>query len=279
MSYLNRLLAALCIPLDRLLSRLIGKGFGFKDFFTLINLAGGTAGIYLAMIGRPVDASWAVLLGFILGDSLDGYVARLTGHSNRFGSDFDTITDHLAQGIAPAFIVYSHLAPANLELGIGMAFLLIASGSIRHARNTAVSFEFKFCWKGLPRPIAAMLIFSLYNSRLVWQLPEAHWWLAGITAAIAAGLLTDFPFVSHHGRRLQRWVVAVVLFAYVATIVQALFYRRFVWEFLFLSMAVYVFLGWIIMHPEERAEFRAAVRRWRDQLEDRGTTPDDKEPR
>ncbi len=272
MRSLNLFLSALLTPVDRLLSRLIGKGFGLKDVFTLINLAGGTAGIYLAFVGRPVDASWAVLLGFILGDSLDGYVARLTGHSNRFGSDFDTITDHLAQGIAPAFIVYAHLAPASLELGLAMAFLLISAGSVRHARNTAVSFDFKFCWKGLPRPIAAMLIFSLYNSRLVWRLPEAHWWLAGVTVAIAAGLLTDFPFVSHHGRRLQRWVVGIVLFAYVATIAQALVYRRFVWEFLFLSMTVYVFLGWIIMHPEERAEFRRSVRRWRDQLEDR-TTP------
>jgi len=269
MKKLNQILAALCIPIDRMLSRLIGKGFGFKDVFTLINLAGGTAGIYLAMLGRPVDASYAVLLGFILGDSLDGYVARLTGHSNQFGSDFDTITDHLAQGIAPAFIVFSHLAAVNLELALGMTFLLIAAGSIRHARNTAVPFSFKFCWKGLPRPIAAMMLFSLYNSGLIWQLPGAHWWLAGLTVAIAAGLLTDFPFVSHHGRKLQRWVVLLVLFAYVMVIGQALFYRQFVWEFLFLSMFAYIFLGWIVLHPEERREFWLAVRKWRDQLEGR----------
>ena len=263
----NQFLALFFIPLDRLLARLVGKGFGLKDVFTLVNLAGGTAGIYLAMVGRPVDASYAVLLGFILGDSMDGFVARLTNHSNQFGSDFDTITDHLAQGIAPAFIVFSHLAPVNLNLALAMAFLLIAAGSIRHARSTAVPFEFKFCWKGLPRPIAAMLLFSLYNSTLIWKLPEAHWWLAALTTGIALGLLTDFPFVSHHGRRLQRWVVGIVLFAYVATISQALFYRRFVWEFLALSMIAYIFFGWIVLHPEERREFRRAVVRWRARFE------------
>jgi len=263
----SQILSVVLVPVDRLLSRIIGRGFGLKDVFTLINLAGGTAGIYLAMTGHPVDASWAVLLGFILGDSLDGAVARITRHSNRFGSDFDTITDHLAQGIAPAFIVFSHLKPIRLELALGTAFMLIAAGSIRHARNTAASFEYKFCWKGLPRPIATMFLFSLYNSRPVWSLPHAHIWLFAITLAAAWGLLTDYPFVSHHGRKLQGWVVGIVTFAYAATILQALFYRRFVWEFLFLCMCVYIFLGWIVLHPEERREYRAAVDRWRRELE------------
>ncbi len=272
MNAFNRTLSILLTPLDRLLAKLVGKGFGLKDIFTLINLAGGTAGIYLAMLGHPVRASYAILLGFIVGDSMDGYVARLTNHSNQFGSDFDTITDHLAQGIAPAFVVYAHLAPHNLALGLSMAFLLISAGSIRHARNTAVPFSYKFCWKGLPRPIATMFLFALYNGRLVHLLPGAHWWLAGLTVVTAAGLLTDFPFVSHHGRRLQLWVVGIVLFAYVTAIAQALFYRRFFWEFLLLYMCAYIFFGWIVLHPQERQDFRAAARKWRQALED-GPTP------
>lgn len=264
---ISSVLTAVLVPIDRLLSRIIGYGFGLKDVFTLINLAGGTAGIYLAMQGRPIDASWAVLLGFILGDSLDGVVARITHHSNRFGSEFDTITDHLAQGIAPAFIVFSHLAVANLKLALGTTFILITAGSIRHARNTAATFDYKFCWKGLPRPIATMFLFSIYNSQLVWRLPNAPVWLFIITLLTAWGLLTDYPFVSHHGRKLQIWVVVIVTFAYSATILQALFYRRFVWEFLFLSMCVYIFLGWIVLHPQERQEYRAAIQRWRNELE------------
>ncbi|MDA3864203.1 MAG: CDP-alcohol phosphatidyltransferase family protein, partial [Deltaproteobacteria bacterium] len=153
---INKILTKILNPPDKLINSLVGKGFGLKDLFTLINLAGGVAGIVLAVMGRPVDASYAVLAGFILGDSLDGYVARLTEHSNQFGSDFDTITDHFSQCIAPAFIVFSHVTPHNFKLGITLLFIIIAAGSIRHARNTAVKFSFPFCWKGLPRPIGAM---------------------------------------------------------------------------------------------------------------------------
>ena len=43
----------------------------------------------------------------MLGDTLDGPVARMTKTSNKFGSEFDTATDHFVQGIAPALIVYA----------------------------------------------------------------------------------------------------------------------------------------------------------------------------
>ena len=50
---------------------------------------------------------YALLAGYMLGDTLDGPVARMTKTSNKFGSEFDTATDHFVQGIAPAIIVYA----------------------------------------------------------------------------------------------------------------------------------------------------------------------------
>jgi phosphatidylserine synthase len=237
-----------------------------KDLFTLINLAGGVAGIVLAVMGRPVDASYAVLAGFILGDSLDGYVARLTEHSNQFGSDFDTITDHFSQCIAPAFIVFSHVTPHNFKLGITLLFIIIAAGSIRHARNTAVKFSFPFCWKGLPRPIGAMVLFGFFNSSFSHQLPHSHWFGAALVVLTSFGLLSDFPFISHHGRKLQNWVILIVVLAYTTAIAQALFYRRFFWDSLFLYMSIYIFLGWIVLSCSERKQFWQAVGEWKAKL-------------
>jgi len=81
--------------------------FGLKDLFTLVNLLGGVAAIHFVVMGRPELAGYALLAGYLLGDALDGPVARATKTSNRFGSEFDTATDHFVQAIVPAIIVYA----------------------------------------------------------------------------------------------------------------------------------------------------------------------------
>jgi phosphatidylserine synthase len=264
---ISSILTYILTPIDKVLSRLIGKGFGLKDIFTLLNLAGGVAGIVLVAYGRPIDASYAVLLGFILGDSLDGAVARLTNHSNQFGTDFDTITDHLAQCITPAVIVFGHYRESNPVLGMILMFMIIAAGSIRHARNTAVPFSFHFCWKGVPRPIAAIVIFAFLNSHVNAVIPYSDIAGALFITLMSYGLLTDFPFVSHHGRKLQKWVVALVISAYTVAILLGLFYRPLFWDALLLFMFAYIFFGWIVLSAQERSEFWKAVDGWKKELE------------
>ena len=72
--------------------------FGVKDLFTLVNLMGGVFAIVFAIRGQPArppaPRCW---LGYLLGDTLDGPVARMTKTSNQFGSELDTATDHFVQ--------------------------------------------------------------------------------------------------------------------------------------------------------------------------------------
>ena len=76
--------------------------FGVKDLFTLVNLLGGIFAVHFVVAGRadasPATRCWPATCS---GDTLDGPVARLTKTSNKFGSEFDTATDHFVQGIAP----------------------------------------------------------------------------------------------------------------------------------------------------------------------------------
>ena len=58
--------------------------FGVKDLFTLVNLLGGIFAIHFVAVGDPTYAGYALLAGFMLGDTLDGPVARLTGTANKF---------------------------------------------------------------------------------------------------------------------------------------------------------------------------------------------------
>ena len=81
------------------------RTFGLKDCFTCLNLLGGVFAIIFCIYGNARYAAYAFLLGFF-GDALDGLVARLTKTGNKFGQEFDSISDHLAQCVAPAFIVF-----------------------------------------------------------------------------------------------------------------------------------------------------------------------------
>ena len=87
--------------------------FGIKDLFTLINLLGGVIAVRFIWEGNLELAGMALLGGYLLGDALDGPVARLTRTANQFGGEFDTATDHFVQAIVPAIIVYVVYARAG----------------------------------------------------------------------------------------------------------------------------------------------------------------------
>ena len=104
--------------------------FGIKDIFTSINLLGGCAGMILCIEGEPFAASIALLLGYICGDALDGWVARKLNSANAFGASYDTVADHVAQCVAPAAIVYTVYSGLDLlpwQLGNQLLAAFLAS--------------------------------------------------------------------------------------------------------------------------------------------------------
>jgi phosphatidylserine synthase len=259
---LRKVLAALLGPPDRLLSRLVGGGFGLKDVFTLANLVGGVASLAFAIAGNLWWASFAVMLGY-LGDVLDGPVARVTGRGNRFGTELDNIADHTAQCVAPAFVVYLAYKGFHQPLAFTLAALLIVTGSIRHARGAAVHFGYRLAWHGMPRPVAAFLTIAFINSTIFSHLPGGRWVGVGLVVLVAVLNLVPLPFMNHHGRRLQLWAKLIVLWFFVSCAVTVLLLPRYFWDLLFIYVMAYAALSWIPMTPAERRDFFAASRAWR----------------
>ena len=251
--------------LDKVLGALIGGGFGLKDLFTLVNLGGGVVSVWFAMQGKVEAASAAVMIGY-LGDVLDGPVARFTGRQNRFGSELDSMADHMAQCIAPAFVVLVALAPLGRMVSLALAFLVVTTGSIRHARAAAEKFEFDLCWNGMPRPVAAFLVLAYLNSHLRAALPYGDWIGAGLVVTVSVLNLISLPFVSHHGRPLQTYVKAAVITGFGIGIGLALLQPSWFWDVLLFMITVYSFGSWATMTREERQAFFSAARRWRTRL-------------
>lgn len=241
--------------------------FGIKDLFTTINLLGGIVGICLCIDGQPYWAGVSVMLGYLCGDTLDGYVARRLGTSNQFGSEFDTIADHLSHVIAPAAIVYTVYkdvgilpAPWSQVLAIALAASLIIAVSIRHARNIVAPVEYKGVWSGLPRSVLGFMAIGYCNAQLAPYAPGG-WWLGVVLIPVMAiATLTYLPFPSHHIKRRHYWYVnAVITLAFVATIGIWIAYPRFGFDVLFFWMAGYSLSAWMSLSADERAAYGRAV--------------------
>lgn len=102
------------------------------DFVTLAGLVCA----FLAMaasIHHRLDLAAGLLLAAVLGDMLDGKVARAIGRRNRdFGAAFDTVCDAVAFGAAPA--LFGLCAGLDHPLGIALLSIYLAAAVLRLAR-------------------------------------------------------------------------------------------------------------------------------------------------
>jgi len=128
---------------------------------TLCGMFCGFYAILSAINGNYINAAWAVVLANIF-DGLDGWIARLTHTTTRFGLELDSLSDLVAFGVAPAVIMYKWVLMPFGRVGWAAAFLFVACGALRLARfNIQTGTSSSKAFKGLPIPGAATIIVSL----------------------------------------------------------------------------------------------------------------------
>ena len=98
----------------------------------------------------------------MLWDALDGRVARLTNTQSAFGAEYDSLSDLVSFGVAPALLVYEWSLSDLGRIGWLAAFIYLACAALRLARfNTQVGTADKRYFQGLPSPAAAGVIASM----------------------------------------------------------------------------------------------------------------------
>lgn len=119
----------------------------------------GFFAIMQAFNGHFVMAAWAIVVAGIF-DGLDGRVARLVKGTSAFGEQYDSLSDLIAFGFAPACISYFWALKDFGRLGWAVAFVYLACAAIRLAKfNTLTAeAESKRYFRGIPSPAAAGLI-------------------------------------------------------------------------------------------------------------------------
>src|SRR6202166_504091 len=168
------------------------------NLFTTASLFAGFYAIVQAMNGRFDQAAIAIFVAMVL-DSLDGRVARLTKTQSAFGAEYDSLSDMVSFGAAPALIVYEWSLRGMGKLGWIAAFVYVAGAALRLARvNTMLEVADKRFFQGLPSPAAAALVAGLVWAMNEYQIRGADVkWLAWVVNVVARlTMVSNFKYYS-----------------------------------------------------------------------------------
>src|ERR1700716_1555136 len=130
------------------------------------------------------DLAAAGVFAAMVFDALDGRVARLTNTQSEFGAQYDSLSDMVSFGAAPALVIYEWSLRGLGKLGWIAAFVYCAGAACRLARfNANIEVVDKRYFQGLPSPAAAALVagFILMMTDLDisgMQMPWISWFIA-----------------------------------------------------------------------------------------------------
>lgn len=147
----------------------------WPNLITTAALLSGFYSIIASMNNDFIHAIYAIFLAALL-DGLDGRVARAIGAQSAFGEQYDSLSDLLAFGVAPAILMYSWALDGLGRIGLAACFVYTACAAFRLARfNVQIGVVDKRYFIGIASPLAAIIVISLvWVSRDYSMLVDIH---------------------------------------------------------------------------------------------------------
>jgi len=167
---------------------------------TLCSMFFGFYSILAALKGNYVHAAWAIMFATIF-DGLDGWVARLTHTTTKFGIELDSLSDLVAFGVAPAVMLYKWGLFLFGRIGWAAAFLFMVCGALRLARyNIQMGSTESKAFTGMPIPGAAAVAATLvifYHE--MWEItPDKNYFILLLTIFLSVLMVSTLRF---HGAK------------------------------------------------------------------------------
>jgi CDP-diacylglycerol--serine O-phosphatidyltransferase len=191
--------------------------------FTTAALFCGFYAIVMAMNQKFEHSAWAIFIAMVL-DGLDGRIARLTNTQSEFGAQYDSLSDMVSFGAAPALVIYEWSLRGLGKLGWIAAFVYCAGAALRLARfNTNIEVVDKRFFQGLPSPSAAALVAGFILLMVDQEVSglELRWVSWSIAVFAGLTMVTNVPFYSFKDVNFRKSVpfIAVFLIALVFALV------------------------------------------------------------
>jgi CDP-diacylglycerol--serine O-phosphatidyltransferase len=215
------------------------------NLLTTAALFAGFYAIVQAMNLNFDQAAIAIFVAMVL-DSLDGRVARLTKTQSAFGAEYDSLSDMVSFGAAPALVMYEWVLRDMGKLGWIAAFLYCVGAALRLARfNTMLDVADKRWFTGIPSPAAAGLV-----AGCVWIVddydidPESiRWWAWFITIFAGVTMVSNLKYWSFKTINLKKSV------PFMAALLAVVFLALLAYQpalVLFAAFVAYAISGYVI---------------------------------
>ena len=176
------------------------------NIMTMLGLCAGLTAVRFAIEGRWEHAAVLIVVAGAI-DGIDGRLARLLKGTSRFGAEFDSLSDFLCFGVAPALVLYLWTLHDARGLGFAPCLLFAVCSALRLARfNASISdapamplagpppkpaFAQSF-FTGVPAPAGAGLaLFPLFAS-----LAFGEWGWAALARAVQHPLVVGVLLVA-----------------------------------------------------------------------------------
>jgi CDP-diacylglycerol--serine O-phosphatidyltransferase len=200
------------------LPNLLTTGAMFAGFYAIV-----------AAIDWRFDHAGVAVFVAMLFDGLDGRVARWTHTESAFGKEYDSLSDMVSFGLAPAIVTYqwgvariAEYGPLWRRLGWLVCFFYAAAAGLRLARfNSRSATQDKHYFEGLPSPSAAAIVAALIwlaSDRVSIGLPGLIVAFV-VTACAGALMISRFAFYSFKhvdtGARVRFTQIVLVPLAFV----------------------------------------------------------------
>ncbi|MBM3350633.1 MAG: CDP-diacylglycerol--serine O-phosphatidyltransferase [Betaproteobacteria bacterium] len=235
------------------------------NLFTSAALFAGFFAIVQAMNSKFELAAIAIFIAMVM-DGLDGRVARMTNTQSAFGAEYDSLSDMVSFGVAPALILYVWALKPLGKLGWIAAFIYCACAALRLARfNTKLDDDAqdKRYFQGLPSPAAAALLagfvwvsyeYGVSGREVFFGVLQMKWMAWAVTVFAGVSMVSDLRYYSGKDINLKQSVPFIVIVGIMLAFILISYSPP---EVLFVVMVVYAMSGYFMWM---RQKFFAKVR-------------------
>jgi len=221
-----------------------------------ITSLGLLAGFYslISSIDAHFELAAVMIAAAFICDGLDGRIARASRTSSQFGIEYDSLSDVVAFGCAPAALIYSWALKPLGAFAIVISGLYVVGAALRLARfNVQTGSIDKRRFIGLPVPGAAIMISGTVLAYSYFELKSPHVlcaFAAPATLALTGLMVSRVPYPSFKGIDLQKHGQVEILLGALVVIAAMLFAMP---QFTTFALAiVYVLSGPMLLMRGER---------------------------
>tara|TARA_B100001057_G_scaffold216075_1_gene216385 strand:- start:17051 stop:17827 length:777 start_codon:yes stop_codon:yes gene_type:complete len=198
--------------------------FLLPNLITTSALFSGFYSVIASINGNFLFAIFAILIAMVL-DGLDGRIARLTNTQTSFGAYYDSLSDLLCFGMAPAILMYLwSLSDLNnigwhwSKIAWISCFIYVASVALRLARfNSKILTSDKKYFTGLASPAAAavMICYAWVIEASNYD-PATYVWVSlTLTIVLSYLMISSLTYYSFKDISIRQKVPHVSLFLIV----------------------------------------------------------------